>query len=101
LGRRYILQTDINQFYRSIYTHTIPWALHSKPTAKVNRTLALLGNKIDYWVRMGQDQQTVGIPISPDTSLVLAELIMHRCDEELESKLPRVVRGHRFIDDYE
>jgi hypothetical protein len=100
LGRRYVLQTDISQFYKSIYTHSIPWALHTKSTAKTNRTLTLLGNKIDYWVRLGQDQQTVGIPIGPDTSLVLAELIMQRCDEELLAKLP-TVKGHRFIDDYQ
>jgi reverse transcriptase-like protein len=100
LGRRYVLQTDINQFYKSIYTHSIPWALHTKPTAKTNRTLTLLGNKIDYWVRMGQDQQTVGIPIGPDTSLVIAELIMQRSDEELLARLPSL-KGHRFVDDYE
>jgi hypothetical protein len=100
LGRRYVLQTDINQFYRSIYTHSIPWALHTKAAAKVNRTLTLLGNRIDYWVRMGQDQQTAGIPIGPDTSLLMAELIMHRCDEALRAQLPQL-KGHRFIDDYE
>jgi hypothetical protein len=100
LGRRYILDTDINRFYNSIYTHSIAWALHTKSTAKSNRTLTLLGNKIDYWVRMGQDQQTVGIPIGPDTSLVLAELIMQRCDEALIAKLPQL-KGYRFIDDYE
>lgn len=100
LGRRYVLQTDISRFYESIYTHSISWALHTKPAAKANRTLSLLGNKIDYWVRMGQDQQTVGIPIGPDTSLVLAELIMQRCDEELLARLPSL-KGHRFIDDYE
>jgi hypothetical protein len=49
---------------------------------------------------MGQDQQTVGIPIGPDTSLVMAELIMQRCDDELLAKLPGL-KGHRFIDDYE
>ena len=100
LGRRYVLQTDISRFYDSIYTHSISWAMHTKPTAKANRTLNLLGNKIDYWIRMGQDQQTVGIPIGPDTSLVMAELIMQRCDNELLAKLPGL-KGHRFIDDYE
>lgn len=100
LGMRYVLATDINRFYGSIYTHAIAWAVHTKSTAKANRTLSLLGNKIDYWVRMGQDQQTMGIPIGPDTSLVLAELIMHRCDDALLAKLPRI-KGYRFIDDYE
>ncbi len=100
LGRRYVLQTDISRFYDSIYTHSIAWALHTKATAKANRRLNLVGNKIDYWVRMGQDQQTVGIPIGPDTSLVMAELIMQRCDDELLTQLPGL-KGHRFIDDYE
>jgi hypothetical protein len=49
---------------------------------------------------MGQDGQTVGIPIGPDTSLVMAELIMQRCDEYLLAKIPDL-KGHRFIDDYE
>lgn len=100
LGRRYILQTDINRFYHSIYTHSISWALHTKTAAKANRSLALPGNKLDYWIRMGQDQQTVGIPIGPDTSLLMAELIMQRCDETLLQNLP-TLKGHRFIDDYE
>jgi hypothetical protein len=100
LGRRYILQTDINRFYHSIYTHSISWAVHSKATAKANRSMALVGNKLDYWIRMGQDQQTVGIPIGPDTSLLMAELIMQRCDEILLTSVPNL-RGHRFIDDYE
>lgn len=100
LGRRFLLQTDISRFYNSIYTHSIPWALHGKATAKANHGENLIGNKLDRLVRQGQDQQTIGIPIGPDTSLVLSELIMHRCDEELLTKLPDI-QGHRFIDDYE
>ena len=100
LGRRYLLQTDISRFYNSIYTHSIPWALHGKSVAKANRLDTLVGNRIDRLVRQGQDQQTVGIPIGPDTSLVLAELLMHRCDEALLAKVPNA-QGHRFIDDYE
>lgn len=100
LGRRFILSTDISRFYHSIYTHSIPWALHTKPVAKRNHKFTLLGNKLDFLVRQGQDGQTVGIPIEPDTSLVLAELIMNQCDMALISML-KDVKGHRFIDDYE
>ena len=39
---RYILQADISRFYHSIYTHSVPWALHTKPTAKDDRTLRSL-----------------------------------------------------------
>lgn len=100
LGKRFVLTTDISRFYHSIYTHSIPWAIHTKSKSKANHSFSLLGNKLDFWVRQGQDGQTVGIPIGPDTSLVLAELIMHKCDEALIKKIP-TVKGHRFIDDYE
>lgn len=100
LNNRYILRTDISRFYHSIYSHSIPWALHTKPIAKANRTMRLLGNRLDFCLRNGQDGQTVGIPIGPDTSLVIAEILMQRCDKELARIFPGV-RGYRFIDDYE
>jgi hypothetical protein len=100
LNNKYILSTDISRFYPSIYTHSIPWALHSKASAKANRGMNLLGNRLDCLIRYGQDGQTVGIPIGPDTSLVIAEILMQRCDEELANACPSI-RGHRFIDDYE
>lgn len=100
LNNRYILTTDISRFYHSVYTHSVPWALHTKPVAKGNRGNGLLGNRLDYLLRVGQDGQTVGIPIGPDTSLVIAEILMHACDNELLVANPRI-RGHRFIDDYE
>lgn len=97
---RYIVKADIARFYHSIYTHTIPWALHSKATAK-SRPLdkKLLGNRFDIYVRSGQDNQTIGIPIGPDTSLALAECIL--C--EIDACLPASLRnsGFRYIDDYE
>lgn len=99
-GARYALLTDIDQYYPSIYTHSIPWALHSKPTAKANRAFsALLGNQLDHVVRYGQDQQTKGIPIGPDTSLVLAEILLTAVDRQLHARGIR--NGFRYIDDYE
>jgi hypothetical protein len=97
---RALVITDISDFYHSIYTHTIAWALHSKATAKQNRTMALLGNKLDRYIRDSQDGQTVGIPIGPDTSLVIAEIILAACDAELDRNLPGL-RALRFIDDFE
>lgn len=97
---RYALITDINTFYPSIYTHSIPWALHTKPIAKTQRRYSQsLGNKIDTLVRNAQDQQTKGIPIGPDTSLIIAEAILSVVDQALERQLP--IRGFRYVDDYE
>jgi Reverse transcriptase (RNA-dependent DNA polymerase) len=95
---RYLLTTDLSQFYPSIYTHSIPWALHSKPVAKAKPTdYTLLGNVLDLAIRNGQDKQTIGIPIGPDTSLVIAEIILSSVDSKLSGIITK--RGFRYIDD--
>lgn len=95
---RYLLATDLSQFYPSIYTHSIPWALHTKSVAKAKpNDYSLLGNVLDLAIRNGQDKQTIGIPIGPDTSLVIAEAILSSVDAQLAGTITR--RGFRYIDD--
>jgi len=96
---RYLLKADISRFYGSIYTHSIPWAVHSKAISKLNHSDRLFGNLIDRLVRNSQDFQTVGIPIGPDTSLVIAELILCAVDVNLPKKLKS--NSFRYMDDYE
>lgn len=98
---RYALRTDISEFYQSIYTHSLPWALHTKSVAKVSRKdNTLLGNRLDRLLQSSQDSQTNGIPIGPDTSLVVAEVLLSAVDLELSKAQPRLV-GFRYLDDYE
>lgn len=98
-GARYSLVTDIASFYPSIYTHSIPWALHGKDAAKRSRTdLTLTGNLLDLVVRNGQDMQTMGVPIGPDTSIVFSEIVLSAIDEKLK---PLGTKGFRFVDDIE
>lgn len=97
-GPRVMLKTDIARFYGSIYTHSIPWALHTKPVAKSQRrNYSLLGNSLDQRLRSCQDGQTVGIAIGPDASLVIAEVILAAVDRSLVASLA----GLRYVDDYE
>jgi hypothetical protein len=97
---RYILQTDINNFYPSIYTHVIPWSLHGKLFAKQHRfDYTLIGNILDLVIRNSQDQQTLGIDIGPDCSLVIAEIILSTVDAALSHAGLR--NGFRYLDDYE
>ena len=98
-GSRYMLSTDLNSFYPSIYTHAVPWALHTKAVAKRDRSNGLLGNRLDLALRNGQSGQTIGIPIGPDTSLVIAELL----GTAVDLKLPNYLQRHafRYIDDIE
>jgi Reverse transcriptase (RNA-dependent DNA polymerase) len=96
---RYVLKTDISRFYNSIYTHSIPWVIHGKAKAKRNTGPSLWGNTLDKLIRDSQDGQTMGIPVGPDLSLLIAEMLLSAVDRELVRNTG--VRGLRYIDDYE
>ena len=102
---KYILKTDITNFYPSIYTHSISWALHTKQKAKSQRgSPKLLGNQLDKIVRQGQDGQSIGIPIGPDTSFIIAELLLSSIDEDFCTKIEETglrAKGYRSYDDFE
>lgn len=97
---RYILSTDISRFYPSIYTHSVPWAFHTKSVSKQDRSSALFGNLLDQVLRESQDGQTIGIPIGPDTSLVIAEAILASVDSHFRARFPDI-GAFRWYDDYE
>lgn len=97
---KYLLRLDIANFYSSIYTHSIPWALHGKKEAKKVRTSDLFGNDIDTHVRNCKDAQTSGIPIGPDTSRIISEVIATAIDRYVLEKRNKPLNGIRFIDDY-
>lgn len=100
VGRRYLLKIDISRFYNSIYTHSIPWALHSKSVSKGERRRNMLfGNQLDEDCRKTMDGQTIGIPVGPDTSRVISELILAAIDQKITDQLPPF-SGIRIIDDY-
>ena len=94
----FLLKADVARFYPSIYTHSVPWAIHGKAFAKADRDIRHWGNKLDLLLRNCQDGQTNGIPVGPDTSLVVAELLLAQVDKVLTS---RRIQGLRYMDDYE
>ncbi len=95
----YELKTDISKYYPSIYTHSIPWAIHGKEVAKAKRKdKKLYGNLIDHLIQNTMYGQTIGIPIGPDTSLIIAEIIGCTIDKLLLDAVPSIV-GHRYVDD--
>lgn len=101
---KFLLKADISRFFPSIYSHSIPWALMGKSNAKLahsNNTLkGTWEDNIDVFTRSISNNQTVGIPIGPDTSRLIAEVILTRVDLELSNKFKNL-KGMRFIDDYE
>lgn len=98
----YILKLDVKNYYRSIYTHSIPWAIHGKTNAKTNKWGSSLGNNLDKAFQQGQDGQTVGIPTGPDTSFIISEVILTRMTEAMiQNKAIKNDRYLRYFDDIE
>ncbi|MFG1319135.1 RNA-directed DNA polymerase [Xanthobacter autotrophicus] len=100
----YAFKTDITRFYHSIYTHSIAWALYGKDWVKKNRNQKSfkesLGNLLDLELRKGQEDQSVGMPIGPDTSRILSEVVAVGLERELQPLLPNLDRRSiRYVDD--
>ena len=86
------LVADISRFYGTLYTHAIPWGLHTKKWAKANLNNgpayeASLGARLDKAIRKGQDNQTIGIPVGPDTSRIIAEIVAVSIDARVQAEL--------------
>lgn len=95
-GKKFIVHSDISNFYPSIYTHAIPWALLGVPEAKLNQSKGF-ANKLDEHQRMMKRKETTGIAIGPGTSNIVSEIILYEVDKLLKDK---GFEFYRFIDDY-
>jgi hypothetical protein len=99
--REEFVGADIRAFFHSIYTHAIPWAIHGKAFAKLNRGVEHFGNLIDLLCRNAQDGQTIGLPVGPDCSRLIAEVVASAIDVVLRAKVGIGPRdASRYIDDY-
>lgn len=103
---KYLVKADIKNFYPSIYTHSIAWAIHGKRFIRKNgniRDFRILGNRLDRLFQRSNDGCTNGIPIGPVVSDVIAEIIASAVDRTF-TKLIRESQvkceAVRFKDDY-
>lgn len=105
LDYEYLLETDITDCYGAIYTHSIAWALHTKPNAKKGRNeKSLLGNIIDAHIQDMRHGQTNGIPQGSVLMDFIAEMVLGLADKELSDKINATnVKDYRILryrDDY-
>lgn len=97
---RFEIRLDISSFFDSIYTHSIPWALHGIAYAKRNRNdKNLLGNKLDKQIRSMNYDQTNGILVGNAASRIVSEIILCTIDDQIQRKFPDI-SCRRFVDDY-
>ena len=114
---KYMLCTDIADFYPSIYTHSIPWAIHENQVAKSaaskgkpTKSTTQLGDNIDKLIRGMQAGETLGIPQGSDLFDFIAEIVLAYADKQLENAIKEVnknsttglleVKIIRYRDDY-
>lgn len=85
----WLVRTDISRFYPSIYTHSIPWAAYGKEKVKnaLKTYEGSFADRLDVLVRACNRNQTIGVPIGPETSRILAEIISSRIDSDYASHL--------------
>jgi len=101
----YALASDISRFYSTLYTHAIAWALETKSWCKINLNkppyYASLGARIDQAVRKCNDNQTLGIPVGPDTSRIVSEIVVVCVDRLISAALGEMKnRVIRNVDDW-
>lgn len=101
---KFCLVTDVARCFPSIYTHSIPWAINGKQRAKDDhrvQSASIFGNRLDFIVRQAQLKQTVGIPVGPDPSKLISEVVLAAVDADFldRSSTPKPTYI-RHVDDY-
>ncbi len=98
----YIFHTDIVDCYGAIYTHSIPWAIHTRKVAKKERNDKRIGNAIDTALKGMNYGQTNGIPQGSVLMDFIAEMVLGYIDKYLSNCLDESMEYHiiRYRDDY-
>ena len=94
-GKYYHLGVDINNFFNSIYTHTISWDLK-------NDANKIIFDNLDVLNRTLNRNETKGIVIGPYTSSLFSEIILSKVDRNIILKCKeKDISFVRFCDDYD
>jgi len=98
-GGSFLLKADVSQFYPSLYTHAVGWAIDPKLRKKAHwKNPNLLGKKLDQALMDLDGKVSQGIPIGNDISFLLAESVLAQVDAAISVPANR---AFRWFDDYE
>ena len=99
----YIVRSDITNYYNSVYTHSIAWAIHGQEASFKDKDNNLFGNKIDRLVQYANKGRTNGLPVGSALSDLIAEIILSVIDLKVSQKVDKDgihFLATRFKDDY-
>ncbi|MCA9232257.1 MAG: RNA-directed DNA polymerase [Planctomycetales bacterium] len=100
-----LIHADISDCYGAMYTHSIAWAVHTKPIAKQKRRdLSLLGNIVDNRIQDMRRGQTNGIPQGSVLMDFIAEMVLGYADLLIDKAIQQAgivdFQILRYRDDY-
>lgn len=102
---------DITNFFPSIYTHTISWAVRSKHESKKlldhRRKDNSFSSQFDKLIQKMNFNETNGIPVGPEISRIFSEIILQSIDLKIETRMEENKYIHnvdycccRYMDDF-
>lgn len=103
----FILKADISRFFYTAYTHSIPWAIVGKEKAKSwlendkSKLSRHWAHQLDRALQSCQSRETFGFPVGPDTSRIVAELLLSGIESDVQ--FSSAIQGRMFtrlMDDY-
>jgi hypothetical protein len=107
-----VLMADIANFFHTIYSHSLPWAALGKQhvknvleppgrTPEKTRLETHWSHQIDRAIQRGNSRETFGIPVGPDTSRMIAEILLSGIHSN--QPLADILQdrdGYRLVDDF-
>ncbi|PNG24231.1 RNA-directed DNA polymerase [Methylocella silvestris] len=106
-----IMKADVQNFFHTIYTHSLPWAVLGKNYVKdtregrdkveKNKLEQHWASQIDRAIQRGNSRETFGIPVGPDISRIIAEILLSGIHKN--SSFAKCLDGHkayRLVDDF-
>jgi hypothetical protein len=107
-----VLVADIANFFHTIYSHSLPWAVIGKQSVKDTMDLDRQDpqrkslnshwvSRLDTAVQRGNSRETFGIPVGPDTSRIIAELLLSGLHSDITfADILKGREGYRLVDDF-
>lgn len=91
-SKRYVLATDITDFYNQIYLHRLNNAIEY-----ADSNLKPIGDDIEGFLSRLNGKASQGVPVGPAASIIMSEAVMIDIDEFLINK---GVLHTRYVDDF-
>ena len=88
---KYVLQTDITDFYNQIYVHRLQNAIET-----ADASLFEISNEIEKFILKINSNSSKGIPVGPAASIILSEALMIDIDNFISNK---GFEFTRYVDD--